>query len=201
MDNTVGTTSLQGTKLFVDHHEFIQHEDVLRESMNRRAHVESDIVDQRAIRDTAIAAITKLETRLANVTEAENNAARNQAVSAAKFEEQVATTRATRNFGMVMLRLYLQKHNFGGQQIQQTGGGYRCITKRLFEITADSLWYPRKHTRGECIERIGVHLRDLTIAPALAMLTRLNVLRQRRALTGNGFSYGLYPTFIDKVLQ
>ena len=74
--------------------------------MNRRAHVEADIINQRKIRDTAIAAITNLETRLENVTEAKNSAALNPA---AKLEEQVTSARALRNFSMTMLKLYMQR--------------------------------------------------------------------------------------------
>ena len=73
--------------------------------------------------------------------------------------------------------------------------------KRIVEVTADCLQYPRQHTRGERIGRIGCHLQDLTISPTLEMLTRLEVLRKARALVGNGFTYGLHPTFINDVLQ
>ena len=86
LDTTVVTTSVEGTQLGVDHGELIQHEDVLCESMNRCAHVESDIVDQELIRDTAIATLIKLETCLEDVTEAEGTTTRNQEVSATKYD-------------------------------------------------------------------------------------------------------------------
>ena len=96
----------------------IQREDVLRESTTCREDVVSNIVDQRLIRDAAIAQIVALKTRLVDVSQAEVTAARNRDVSATTLKTQTTATYATRTFSMAMLRLYMAKHNFVGQQIR-----------------------------------------------------------------------------------
>ena len=100
-----------------------------------------------------------------------------------------------------MLRLYMTKHNFVGQRIRRHGGGFRRITKRMVEIMADSLRYPKPHTRKNRIGRIGGSAADLTIAPALAKLTELEILFAAKATSGNANTYGLHPHFIADVLK
>ena len=53
----------------------------------------------------------------------------------------------------------------------------------------------------ETIDSNDTNARDLTLAPAFRLLAELGVMRKDHALVGNGFTYGLYPTFINNVLQ
>ena len=71
----------------------------------------------------------------------------------------------------------------------------------MVEIMADALRYPKPHTRLNRIGRIGGSTHDVTIAPALAKLTELNVLFEARATTGNANIYSLSPHFIENVLE
>ena len=126
--------------------------------------------------------------------------ARRRDESALSYSQQVTATLAKRAYSMTMLRIWMTKHNFVGQRIPR-GHGWRRITRRMVEIMADALRYPKPHTRLNRIGRIGGSTHDVTIAPALAKLTELNVLFEARATAGNANIYSLNRHFIENVLE
>ena len=71
----------------------------------------------------------------------------------------------------------------------------------MVEIMADALRYPKPHTRLNRIGRIGGSAADLTIAPALAKVTELDVLFEAKATSGNANTYSLNSHFIANVLE
>ena len=75
-------------------------EDVIFKAANLRAQVETNIVDQQRIRDTATLTIDNLENCFQTIIAAQATAAANHAESEIAFNTQVIRTHAWRNFSV-----------------------------------------------------------------------------------------------------
>ena len=81
--------------------------------------------------------------------------------------------------------------------VQDMADGDRSLTRRMVEVTADAMDFPQYHSKTRRCRRICQTLcpRDRTVGPAFHHLVTMNILVTRRALTGNGYEYGLASYF------
>ena len=118
LTNTIVATSVDEIQLLQVHRQLMNTEDVVREAANRCTQVETSIMDQWRIKDTATLTMDNLENCLQTIKAAEASAAINHAESQNTFKAQLTAIYALRKFSVTMLGVYMQQHNFDGVRVQ-----------------------------------------------------------------------------------